>query len=58
MRWKVTSCLEFDAKVMEIETITSEFSNGGRAIVEKILTSEEGINSKELDCESHSQRSK
>ena len=42
---------------METETTTwSEFRNGGKAIVEQILASEE-TNLKEQDCESHSQES-
>ena len=35
----------------------SEFPNGGKAIVEQILASEE-INPKEQDCENHSQGSR
>ena len=43
---------------METETTTwSEFLNGEKAIVEEILASEERINPKEQDCESHSQGS-
>ena len=42
---------------METETTTwSKFPNGGKAIVEQILVSEEA-NAKERDCESHSQGS-
>ena len=42
---------------METETTSwSEFPNGGKAILEQILASEE-INPKEQDCESHSQGS-
>ena len=44
---------------METEAITwSEFSNGGKAIAEQILVSEEINKLKEQDCESHSQRTK
>ena len=43
---------EFDGNSMETET-WSEFPNGGKAIVEQILASEE-INPKEQDCENHS----
>ena len=43
---------------METETTTrSEFPNGGKAIVEQILASEEINKSKRADCESHSQGS-
>ena len=43
---------------METKTTTwSEFPNGGKAIVEQILASEEINNPKEQDCESHSQGS-
>ena len=42
MRWNGASCCEFDGKSMETETTTwSEFPNGGKAIVEQILVSEE-----------------
>ena len=42
MRWNGGSRCEFDGKSMETETATwSEFPNGGKAIVEQILTSEE-----------------
>ena len=47
MQWNRASCCEFDGKSMETETTTwSEFPNGGKAIVEQILASEE-INPKE-----------
>ena len=40
---------------MKTETTTrSEFPNGGKAIVEQILTSEEEINPIEQDYENHS----
>ena len=40
---------------MESETTTwSEFSNGGKFIVEQILASGEINKSKKQDCESHS----
>ena len=43
---------------METKTTTwSEFPNGGKAIVEQILESEEKNKSKEQDCDSHSQES-
>ena len=43
---------------METEITTrSEFPNGGKAIVEQMLASEE-INPEEQDCERHSQESK
>ena len=52
MQWNGASCFEFIGKSMETETTTwSEFANGGKAIVEQILGSEE-INPKEQDCES------
>ena len=42
MWWNGTSPFEFDRKSMETETITlSEFLNGGKEIIEQILTSEE-----------------
>ena len=42
MWWNGASHCEFDGKSMEIETRTwSEFPNGGKAIVEQILASEE-----------------
>ena len=48
---------EFDGKSMETETTTwSEFPNGGKAIVEQILASEER-NLEEQDCQNHSLRS-
>ena len=38
MQWNGASCSEFDGKSMETETTKwSEFSNGGKAIVEQIL---------------------
>ena len=47
MWWNSASCCEFDGKSMETETITwSEFPNGGKAIVEQILASEERNKSK------------
>ena len=49
MRWNGTSCWEFGGKSMETETTTfSEFSNGGKAIVEQILASEERNKSKRV----------
>ena len=48
MKWGIPS--EFDGKSMETETTWSEFPNGGKAIVEQILASEE-INPKEQDYE-------
>ena len=54
MRWNGASCSEFVGKSMETETtIWSEFPNGGKAIVEQILASEER-NPKEQDYENHS----
>ena len=47
MQWNGASCCEFDGKSMETETTTwSEFPNGGKAIVEQILASEERKKSK------------
>ena len=47
MQWNGTSCYEFDRKSMETETTTwSELPNGGKAIVEQILESEEKNKSK------------
>ena len=42
---------------METETTTSEFPNGGKAIVEQIVASEEIINPKEQVYENHSLKS-
>ena len=42
MWWNGASCCELVGKSMETETTTwSEFPNGGKAIVEQILASEE-----------------
>ena len=42
MRWKWGSHCEYDGKSMETDATTwPEFSNEGKAIVEKILASEE-----------------
>ena len=42
MRWNRASHCEFDGKLMETETTKwSEFPNGGKAIAEQILASEE-----------------
>ena len=42
MRWNKTTSFEFVGKSMEAGTITwSEFSNGGKAIAEQILVSEQ-----------------
>ena len=47
MQWNETSPCEFDRKSMQIETPTwSEFPNGGKAIAEQILASEEKNKSK------------
>ena len=57
MQWNGASSFEFIGKPMETETTTwSEFPNGGKAIAEQILASEE-INTKEQDCASHGQGS-
>ena len=54
MRWDGASCCELVENSMETETTTwSEFSNGGKAIVEQILVSGER-NSKDQDCENQS----
>ena len=51
---KQASHCEYDGKSMETETPPrSEFPNGGKAIVEQIIASEE-ITLKERDCENHS----
>ena len=56
MWWNRVTCVEFIGKSMETETTTwSEYSNGGRAIVEQILASEERKKSKKQNCECHSQ---
>ena len=49
MRWNGASCCELVGKSMETETTTSEFPNGGKAIVEKILASEEINKSKRAE---------
>ena len=55
MQWSMVFCWEYDGKSKENETTTwSEFHNGGKAIVEQILVSEE-INPTEQDCENHSE---
>ena len=42
MQGNRVSCCEYDGKLMETETIiSSEFSNGRKAIVEQVLASEE-----------------
>ena len=42
MWWNRAYCCEFDGKSKETETTTwSEYPNGGKAIVEQILASEE-----------------
>ena len=42
MWWNKASCCEFDGKSMETMTTTwLEFPNGGKAIAEQILASEE-----------------
>ena len=47
MKWNKAPHCEFDGKSMETETTTwSEFPNGGKAIVELILASEERNKSK------------
>ena len=47
MRWNRTSPCEYDGKSIETEkTKWSEFPNGGKAIVEQILASEERNKSK------------
>ena len=54
MQWNGASCCELVGKSIETETTTwSEFPNGGKAIVEQILASEER-NPKEQDYENHS----
>ena len=54
MQWNGRPHCEFDGKSMETETTTrSGFPNGGKAVVEQILVSEE-INPKEQDYENHS----
>ena len=54
MQWNGESHCEYDGKSIETETRTwSESPNGGKAIVEQILASEE-INPKDHDCENHS----
>ena len=47
MQWNRESRCEYDGKSMETETTTwSQFSNGGKAIAEQILVSEERNKSK------------
>ena len=40
---------------METEKRTSEFPNGAKDTIEQILGGKIGINSKEQDCENHTQ---
>ena len=56
MRWNRASHFEFNGKSMETETTKwSEVPNGGKAIVEQILASEERKKSKRAGVwESHS----
>ena len=55
MQWSMVFCWEYDGKSKENETTTwSEFHNGGKAVVEQILVSEE-ISPTEQDCDNHSQ---
>ena len=54
MQWSKVFCCEYDGTSKETETAWSEFPNGGKAIVEQILVSEE-INPTEQDCENHIQ---
>ena len=46
MQWNGESCCEYDGKSMETETTWSKFPNGGKAIAEQILASEETNKSK------------
>ena len=46
MWWNGISCCKFDGKSMETGTRWSEFFNGGKAIVEQMLASEERNKSK------------
>ena len=46
MQWNGASRCEFHGKSVETETLWSGFPNGGKAIVEQILDSEEGNKSK------------
>ena len=49
MRWNGTFCFEFIGKSMETETTPwLEFPDGGKAIVEQILVSEERKKSKKV----------
>ena len=48
MQWNETSPFVFDAKLIETETTTPEFPNGGKAIVEQILALEEWNKSKRV----------
>ena len=59
MQWNRASYCEFDGKSMETEaTTSSKFLNGGKAIVEQIIASEEINKSKRaIDLESDSQGS-
>ena len=54
MWWNGASCCEFDGKSIETETTHDQnVPDGGKAIAEKILVSEE-INPREQDHENHS----
>ena len=47
MKWDTPiSCFDFIGNSMETEATTSEFPNGGKAIVEQIIVSEERNKSK------------
>ena len=49
MQWNGASNCQYDRKSIETETTTwSEFPNGGKAIVEQILASEEVNKSKRV----------
>ena len=49
MQWNGASHCQYDRKSIETETTTwSEFPNGGKAIVEQILASEEVNKSKRV----------
>ena len=47
VKWSIP--FEFGAKSMDTETTTSEFPNGGKAIIQQILASEEINKSKRAE---------
>ena len=58
MPWKGVSFFELERKSMETEIRTwSEFPNNEKTITKQIIGSEDSMNPKELECESHKDES-